>query len=299
MVERGTATVTNGQVTSFSVSETRKFAYLGGSVIQELNSSNQVVKEYLRGLDLGGGIGGIIYQKKGADYYHYHYNHKGDVVALTDGNGELAAYYEYDAWGNMMTEAEKSGVDNPYRHSTKEWDEHSGLYYFGARYYYPKVGRWTRRDPAGTVDGLNLYLYARNSPIALVDALGYFSRECCEIAKNTCFAWAYLATAKIIFDGTNPAIPKRRRIIMIQQYGASILAVCGAAILICSSEPESQAEIRQTMQRVKAKADRAVARLRGPAGSAQGREPDYGPKGPYYRWPPAGWNPFKPFEPVY
>jgi len=91
-------------------------------------------------LDLGGGIGGIIYQKKGSDYYYYHYNHKGDVVALTDGNGKPTAYYEYDAWGNVMTEAERSGVENPYRYSTKEWDEKSGLYYFGARYYSPEIG---------------------------------------------------------------------------------------------------------------------------------------------------------------
>ncbi len=133
-----------------------------------------MVKEYLRGLGLGGGIRGIIYQRKGSDYYYYHYNHKGDVVALTDGNGELAAYYEYDAWGNTMTEAETSGVDNPYRYSTKEWDEKSGLYYFGARYYYPEIGRWTQRDPAGIVDGLNLYSYVRNDPLGQIDPEGKF-----------------------------------------------------------------------------------------------------------------------------
>ena len=127
------------------------------SVISRVHRSTPrvVLKEYIRGLDLGGGIGGIIYQEKGSDYYYYHYNHKGDVVALTDANEKLAAYYEYDAWGNTMTEAEAEGVDNPCRYSTKEWDQKSGLYYFGARYYSPEIGRWTQRDPAGTVDGLN------------------------------------------------------------------------------------------------------------------------------------------------
>ena len=71
-----------------------------------------------------------------------------------------------------MTEAEKSGVDNPYRYSTKEWDEKSGLYYFGARFYYPEVGRWTQRDPAGILDGLNLYAYAGNDPVGSIDADG-------------------------------------------------------------------------------------------------------------------------------
>jgi len=108
------------------------------------------------------------------DYYYYHYNHKGDVSALTDGDEKLAAYYEYDAWGNTMTEAEKSGVDNPYRYSTKEWDEKSQLYYFGARYYSPEVGRWTQRDPLGTVDELNLYLYVDGEPVSRVDPAGRF-----------------------------------------------------------------------------------------------------------------------------
>ena len=91
--------------------ETKKYVYLGGSVIRELDGNNNVLKEYVRGLDMGGGIGSIIYQKKSSDYFYYHYNHKGDVVALTDANGKLAAFYEYDAWGNVMTEAEKAGVD--------------------------------------------------------------------------------------------------------------------------------------------------------------------------------------------
>ena len=51
---------------------------------------------------------------------------------------------------NTVTEMEKSGVDKPYRYSTKEWDEKSGLYYFGFRYYYPEIGRWIQRDPAGS-----------------------------------------------------------------------------------------------------------------------------------------------------
>jgi RHS repeat-associated protein len=172
MVRRGNATVVSGQVTGFSAVETRKYVYLGGSVIRELNGSDQAVKGYVRGLDLGGGIGGILYQKKSSDYYYYHYNHKGDVVALTDGDGDLAAFYEYDAWGNTMTEAQVSGVDNLYRYSTKEWDEKSALYYFGFRYYSPEVGRWTQRDPVGIEDGVNLYPYVADEPVSRIDAWG-------------------------------------------------------------------------------------------------------------------------------
>ncbi len=90
-------------------------------------------------------------------------------MALTDGNGKLAAFYEYDAWGNVMTQAEKTGVDNPYRYSTKEWDEKSGLYYFGFRYYSPEIGRWTQRDRHGVGSGLNLYAYVGGEPVSTLD----------------------------------------------------------------------------------------------------------------------------------
>jgi len=167
--------------------------------------------EYVRALDLGGGIGGIIYQKKGSDYYYYHYNHKGDVVALTDGSAKLAAYYEHYAWGTVMTQAEKSGVDNPYRYSTKEWDEKSGLYYFGARYYSPEIGRWTQRDALGEVDGLNFYAYASNQPVFRVDPWGLkvtvadIRKAMCllkemGLASDASFRWVYV-TPGFTFGG--------------------------------------------------------------------------------------------------
>jgi len=52
-----------------------------------------------------------------------------------------------------VTEAQKTGVENPYRYSTKEWDEKSGLYYFGARYYSPEIGRWTYTNRIGGPNG--------------------------------------------------------------------------------------------------------------------------------------------------
>ena len=59
-----------------------------------------------------------------------------------------------------------------YRYTGKERDEESGLYYHGARYYAPWLGRWTSCDPAGLTDGLNVLRYARNNPISFRDADG-------------------------------------------------------------------------------------------------------------------------------
>jgi RHS repeat-associated protein len=77
-----------------------------------------------------------------------------------------SARYIYNGTGNMRSGAMNGVPSTTYRFSTKGWDDDSRLYYFGARYYYPEIGRWTQRDPAGTVDSLNLYLYLNNGPVS-------------------------------------------------------------------------------------------------------------------------------------
>ena len=59
-----------------------------------------------------------------------------------------------------------------YRYSSKERDEESALYYFGARYYEPFLCRWLSSDPAGAVDGPNLYQYVRANPLRVGDPSG-------------------------------------------------------------------------------------------------------------------------------
>jgi RHS repeat-associated protein len=63
-----------------------------------------------------------------------------------------------------------------YRYSGKERDDSTGLYYYGARYYAPWLGRWISADPAGTVDGLNLYEFVGGNPITGIDIGGMSKR---------------------------------------------------------------------------------------------------------------------------
>jgi len=81
---------------------------------------------------------------------------------------------EYYPYGGTAVWAARSEVQGRYkfvRYSGKERDA-TGLYYYGYRYYQPWLGRWLSADPAGTVDGLNLYAMVRNNPMTLVDELG-------------------------------------------------------------------------------------------------------------------------------
>jgi len=72
----------------------------------------------------------------------------------------------------------------PFRFTSKELDEETGLYYYGARYYEPATSRWMSADPAGfglinpnrvgysVIEALNWYAYVSNNPVKYVDPTG-------------------------------------------------------------------------------------------------------------------------------
>ncbi|WP_256594874.1 RHS repeat domain-containing protein [Pseudomonas sp. GV085] len=62
------------------------------------------------------------------------------------------------------------------RYSGKEQDA-TGLYYYGFRYYVPWLQRWCNSDPAGTVDGLNLFRMVENNPVTYDDVDGRMLRR--------------------------------------------------------------------------------------------------------------------------
>ncbi|MGV8001300.1 RHS repeat protein [Photorhabdus temperata subsp. temperata] len=88
-----------------------------------------------------------------------------------DSEGQIISQEEYYPFGGTALWAARNQTEASYktlRYSGKERDA-TGLYYYGYRYYQPWVGRWLSADPAGTVDGLNLYRMVRNNPITLYD----------------------------------------------------------------------------------------------------------------------------------
>ena len=99
----------------------------------------------------------------------------GSAVVETNENGEVISREEYHPYGTTAYRSTRGSADislKRYRFSGKERDDETGLYYFGARYYVAWLGRWSSSDPAGFVDGINLFRYCSNNPIMLHDRNG-------------------------------------------------------------------------------------------------------------------------------
>jgi RHS repeat-associated protein len=92
----------------------------------------------------------------------------GSIAEASNDAGTLVASRQYDAWGNL-----ESGADQPgYAFTGREWDPETGLYYYRARYYDPKVGRFISEDPIGFLGGDNFFAYVGNRPGGTRDPLG-------------------------------------------------------------------------------------------------------------------------------
>jgi RHS repeat-associated protein len=102
-------------------------------------------------------------------------NHLGSASLELDIVGQIISYEEFFPYGGTSFTTGKSSIEvklKEYRYTGKEIDNTTALYYYGARYYLPWLGRWLSSDPAGLVDGMNLYSYARNSPVSRSDSNG-------------------------------------------------------------------------------------------------------------------------------
>jgi len=76
---------------------------------------------------------------------YQHTNHLGSAVLELDDQAQIISYEEYFPYGGTSYQAVRSATDTPkrYRYTGKERDEENDLYYHGARYYVPWLGRWT------------------------------------------------------------------------------------------------------------------------------------------------------------
>ncbi len=159
----------NGQVT--------RYFYDGDSInpLYETDGSGNVLRQYVYSVN-----GLRLAMKSQGQTLYYHYNPRGDVVAMTNQNKEVVATYEYDSWGNVLkSDAKGIAADNPFGYAGYMYDKEISMYYLIARYYNPEHGVFLSVDPdPGDEDDpvtMNGYTYGDNNPVMNIDPDGHWA----------------------------------------------------------------------------------------------------------------------------
>ena len=109
--------------------------------------------------------------------FFYHPDHLGSSSFITNLDGEVVQHIEYVPFGEVFIEERNSVWNTPYLFNAKEFDEETGMYYYGARYYDPRISLWTSTDPKQE-DYYNVctYCYVICNPTKFIDIEGYKPR---------------------------------------------------------------------------------------------------------------------------
>src|SRR5690554_4901488 len=108
----------------------------------------------------------------------YHSDHLGSSTYLTDNFGRPSHYYETLPFGEMIVEHNQSTYnggqyENAWKFNGKELDDATGMYYYGARYYDPRISIFVSVDPlAEKYPNYGGYIYTLNNPIMFIDPDG-------------------------------------------------------------------------------------------------------------------------------
>ena len=105
--------------------------------------------------------------------FFYHSDHLGSTSYITDDKANITQYDAYLPYGELLVDEHSSSEDLPYKFNGKQFDDETGLYYYGARYMNPVTSLWYGVDPLAekytTTGG---YVYTFDNPIKLIDPDG-------------------------------------------------------------------------------------------------------------------------------
>jgi len=166
-----------------TVADERCYLYDGLDCIAEVTPSGTILREFIRNGTIGGIVAETIHNDPTvpSEYrnstLYYHYNHRGDVVAVSDSSGKHVWQSDYDAFGQPMpVKSEFAAFDPRYTFSTKRYFAELGTYYYGYRWYLPEICRWMQKDPiAHVLPTVNYYRFCAGTPTTMSDSYGLLS----------------------------------------------------------------------------------------------------------------------------
>ena len=105
--------------------------------------------------------------------FFYHSDHLGSTSYITDDHANITQYDAYLPYGELLVDEHSSSEELPYKFNGKQFDEETGLYYYGARYLNPVTSLWYGVDPLVEKNpNISSYIYCDNNPIRFIDLIG-------------------------------------------------------------------------------------------------------------------------------
>ena len=117
--------------------------------------------------------------------FFYHSDHLGSTSYITDDHANITQYDAYLPYGELLVDEHSSREELPYKFNGKQFDEETGLYYYGARYMNPMASIWYGVDLlAEKYPNVNGYCYTMDNPIKYLDPNGKQSENSLILARN-------------------------------------------------------------------------------------------------------------------
>ncbi len=112
-------------------------------------------------------------EKQREDIFFYHTDHLGSTSYITDAKANIAQFGAYLPYGELLVDEHSSTEEMPYKFNGKEFDQETGLYYYGARYMNPVTSLWYGVAPlAEKYPSVSSLIYCFDNPIKYIDPDG-------------------------------------------------------------------------------------------------------------------------------
>ena len=155
--------------------------------------------------------------------FYYHPDHLGSSSYITNLDGEVSQHIEYVPFGEVFIEERNNTWNTPYLFNAKELDEETGMYYYGARYYEPRLSLWMSVDKfAEKYPATSGYNYAINNPVRYIDINGdsirvssenreLFNKTLKDVFGEFSSKFSYTQSDMLVFSGENKGMNQAQR----------------------------------------------------------------------------------------